>query len=407
MAPSNASSTASEDDEPVYPAGLSKSLAGLPVRLPGGGTIDPTESSSISSTRPDAGRLTELDLATTRGTASDISSKLEQKRLEYERQRAEQKKAFEEQMKQLELQQEREERELLERGGDASEETPAAAAPTPSTIPVRSRSGNDLVGFNSTTSENGDAKEKKKTDFSNARSMPGSRRHSGEVKEGVAAAAVAGGPDGVRKKGPQGEPMLNSFLFDDELEADLQNSAWGGKYLQMNTDDDKFPILVRRDSYPGILSASSAALDLAPLSQTASHAQRSTSGPGRPGASEWPQFQNTAAGKPTESPVNGASGIERHRSVTHGGASDPSSPAGGERASPRPARTGAGQLPPPRSSLQTASGRSSPVIEKKLGGLENGLGKPSLVKGYSNSDLAQISSPAQGYVDTMTEQFSN
>lgn len=36
----------------------------------------------------------------------------------------------------------------------------------------------------------------------------------------------------------------------------------------MNTDDDKFPILVRRDSYPGILSAASAALDLAPLSQT-------------------------------------------------------------------------------------------------------------------------------------------
>lgn len=32
------------------------------------------------------------------------------------------------------------------------------------------------------------------------------------------------------------------------------DSAWGGKYLQMNTDDDKFPILVRRDSYPGIVS---------------------------------------------------------------------------------------------------------------------------------------------------------
>lgn len=42
----------------------------------------------------------------------------------------------------------------------------------------------------------------------------------------------------------------------DELDADryILDSAWGGKYLQMNTDDDKFPILIRRDSYPGIVS---------------------------------------------------------------------------------------------------------------------------------------------------------
>jgi hypothetical protein len=71
------------------------------------------------------------------------------------------------------------------------------------------------------------------------------------------------------------------FLFGDEgaaLSPDVTN------YLQMNTTDDKFPILVRRDEYPGLvspdkfldssvvdrqmqLSASSAALDLA-LSQS-------------------------------------------------------------------------------------------------------------------------------------------
>jgi hypothetical protein len=31
-------------------------------------------------------------------------------------------------------------------------------------------------------------------------------------------------------------------------------NTFGGKYLQMNTDDDKFPILVRRDSFPGLVS---------------------------------------------------------------------------------------------------------------------------------------------------------
>jgi len=54
------------------------------------------------------------------------------------------------------------------------------------------------------------------------------------------------------------------FLFGED-----ENSAPANvdKYLNMNATDDKFPILVRREEYPGLLSASSAALDLA-LSQS-------------------------------------------------------------------------------------------------------------------------------------------
>ncbi|KAL8278430.1 hypothetical protein RQP46_009120 [Phenoliferia psychrophenolica] len=424
MAPSHSSSDSSETDEVAYPHALASSLAGLPVRVPGANGSHPAagaQEGAEDTTKAKSGQLQDfLDLATraTGPSASDISSKLEQKRLEHERQREIQKKAFEEQMRKLEEQQEQEERELLER---ASADPASAGA----TAPVRSRSGNDLVSFGTLASgEEGGAKEgsRRRADYANAKSMPGSRRHSGEIGEG---AAPANG-EGVRRKNRDGEPMLNSFLFDDELDADLQNSAWGGKYLQMNTDDDKFPILVRRDSYPGILqlSASSAALDLAPLSQTPSHAQRSnnfSASTGRPGASEWPQFQ---AGRPTttgtpdaSSPLpNGASqngngaavsSAERLRSVTHGGApiggSQGDASPGNDRSSPRPARgTGAGQLPPPRSSLNgTASGRTSPVVEKKLGD-----GKAGLVKGYSNQDLAQLSGPA-GYVSDLTDQFSN
>ncbi|KAI4161670.1 MAG: hypothetical protein LQ342_004678 [Letrouitia transgressa] len=63
--------------------------------------------------------------------------------------------------------------------------------------------------------------------------------------------------------------LNTSFLFTDDDEAAKKESATSPdvkSYLQMNATDDKFPILVRRDEYPGVLSASSAALDLA-LSQ--------------------------------------------------------------------------------------------------------------------------------------------
>ncbi|GEM10551.1 pumilio RNA binding protein [Rhodotorula toruloides] len=166
-----------------------------------------------------------------------IEQKLEQKRLEHEKQREAQKKAFEEQMKQLELQQQLEEQALLAASGGAGGK---------SSGPVRSRSGNDLASFNNA---NGNAAAgeavvpSSASKYASAKSMPGSRRHSGEIKDEQA----KDGQDGVRKvngqKDADGKPMLNSFLFDDELDADLQNSAWGGKYLQMNTDDDKFPIL--------------------------------------------------------------------------------------------------------------------------------------------------------------------
>lgn len=46
---------------------------------------------------------------------------------------------------------------------------------------------------------------------------------------------------------------MSNFLFDDELDNELHNSTYGGRYLQMNADDDKFPVLIRRDSFPGIV----------------------------------------------------------------------------------------------------------------------------------------------------------
>jgi len=121
------------------------------------------------------------------------------------------------QMKQLELQQEQEERELMERVANGEVvPTPTSASPAAGKAasggPVRSQSGNDLASF-------GDNEEDKKSKYANAKSMPGSRRHSGEIKAGDAPA------DGQRRKGTDGQPMLNSFLFDDELDTDLQSES--------------------------------------------------------------------------------------------------------------------------------------------------------------------------------------
>ncbi|GAA5859486.1 hypothetical protein JCM8547_006845 [Rhodosporidiobolus lusitaniae] len=301
--PSPPSSSGSEGgDQPVHGSTkLAASLAGLPLKGQNG-------QEQQQNGKSDKGLTDTLDLATGQ-TPADIAAKLEQKRVEHERQRELQKKAFEEQMKQLELQQQMEEQALL-----------AASGGKPNG-PIRSRSGNDLASFNS-----------KAAQYASAKSMPGSRRHSGELSEGVregqegAAASQEGGvrraPNG-QQRDAEGKPMLNSFLFDDELDADLQNSAWGGKYLQMNTDDDKFPILVRHGVGAGVLSASSAALELAPLSQNP--------------AGEWPAFTQNVAGVPQPTVSAGAPSAPAtpNAGVSPGGRSGALPlPSKSERASP-------------------------------------------------------------------------
>lgn len=238
------------------------------------------------------------------------------------------------QMKQLELQQQMEEQALL-----------AAQGGKPGG-PVRSRSGNDLASFNSQSAK-----------YAAAKSMPGSRRHSGELSDSVSKEdGAAPTADGVRRvpgangqqRDAEGKNQLNSFLFDDELDADLQNSAWGGKYLQMNTDDDKFPILVRHGGGAGVLSASSAALDLAPLSSNPQH------------AGEWPAF---AAG--VQQPI-----------VSSGAPSTPATPSAG--ASP--------------------GGRSLP-----LPGKERSSPPGSKLNGTSSGPIGGGSSA----VDALGDQFGN
>lgn len=118
------------------------------------------------------------------------------------------------QMKQLELQQQAEEQALLAASGGS----PASSSNGGSSKhngPVRSRSGNDLAGFGAAAAASAAA--------ASAKSMPGSRRHSGELKDGKE--EKEGGARRGHVQDKEGKPMLNSFLFDDELDADLQSKS--------------------------------------------------------------------------------------------------------------------------------------------------------------------------------------
>ena len=102
----------------------------------------------------------------------------------------------------------------------------------------------------------------------------------------------------------------------------------------MNTDDDKFPVLIRRGdgSGPGVLSASSAALDLAPLSQTPSR------------GADWPASFATGA-QPT---------------VSSGPVSTPGTPNAGINGTASPRPIGGGK----------PGDRSSAVKTNGMGGID-------------------------------------
>ncbi|UZO12630.1 uncharacterized protein OCT59_004156 [Rhizophagus irregularis] len=251
---------------------------------------------------------------------SSTGKRLEQKRIEHERQRYEQRQLFETKMKMLELQQLKEEQDLLE-SQSHSVSISAVSASAPNTPPslitndTRARSNTmprlNTVSGNLTTNTNQfdslhseslphtDVQQRSNT---SSRSVPNSRRNSNESPE---APSYPGGErlnkkdkvsENVKKdfihtsvelQGPPSQhrnatltnasnndnsvfPQFNgNFLLDEEgTNPSTSSSSYVCRYLQMNTDDDLFPVLIRRDSYPGMLSACSAALDLAPLPQS-------------------------------------------------------------------------------------------------------------------------------------------
>ncbi|CAG8435738.1 9515_t:CDS:10 [Funneliformis mosseae] len=278
------------------------------------GSLDLLVTAASTLNIADSENSNTVTTSKTSPVASVVDLRLERKRLEHERQRHEQRQLFEERMKMLELQQLEEERDLLENHQSHTLIVPAASASAPNTPPslvtndTRARSNtvprlnNTSVGSlipNATQFDSSHAAESLSVQHrsnSSSRSVPNSRRNSNESShasreeklnktgktfenfEKELRASIGSMPqrrDVMSTNASNSDnsifPQFNgNFLLDEEGTTHPMSSSYVCRYLQMHTDDDKFPILVRRDSYPGMLSASSAALDLAPLPQSTS-----------------------------------------------------------------------------------------------------------------------------------------
>ncbi|KAJ1022437.1 hypothetical protein NDA16_003426 [Ustilago loliicola] len=250
----------------------------------GTAAVDSTPGSvSLSESTPSILQASETDTAITSSSqspvhrpadaneaegddASDIRARIERKRLEHEKQRAMHQKAFEQQMALLEKQQREEEQNLLQQrlpGNNVA----AAAASAPATPPNEALAAADpkaaaaIASALQGTNDNDPAARAKA--LSNLyRSMPSSRRQSGEnqrsadeLASAVGAMSIAGsgsadaaaktGDDANDNKGENLTPVFNErFLFDDEL--DNEDSAFVKKY-NLKGDDGQFPVLVQRE----------------------------------------------------------------------------------------------------------------------------------------------------------------
>ncbi|MCJ1471265.1 hypothetical protein MMC07_009913 [Pseudocyphellaria aurata] len=248
---------------------------------------------------------------------------LEKKRMEYEMLR-EQRRRFEAELELFNLQQAREKQELDQMAQDLSRVNLSAGHQSEPTTPPEYRehvfpsvfsrnnrySASNLAsppGLNNRSSRSGSQLTSPPTELAQtlhnhinsdtlpSKSVPGSRRGSNDRVSAYIPEISGTGQrtsasthrysmpvTGSRKRHSEvadyssvmglGHINTTGFLFgdDDEKSSGKKESTTSPdvkSYLQMNATDDKFPILVRREEYPGLLSASSAALDLA-LSQS-------------------------------------------------------------------------------------------------------------------------------------------
>ncbi|WWC86079.1 uncharacterized protein L201_000950 [Kwoniella dendrophila CBS 6074] len=305
-----------------------------------------------------------LDLA----DSAQHAERLEAKRLEHERARHAQRARFEQQMQELEASQLAEERQLLNGNTPSGE---AASAPTtpPGRLPhATTASVPDTKGAPAPIGPPG------REGLNGAKSMPGSRRTS-----------TYGGTFGMEKLSlsVMADPSRRDWAEDDDVDAEGAQSSV--KYLQMG-DDDPFPGIPKQDNKR--LSAASAALDLAPLSQTPPRAFGNRPFDTSLKTAEWPQFSavpasaNHAATRGLTSPLPGQ------------GLMSDDGRDGSRKPSPTGMADSIASLPamPSKSVPATPFGFNGINNAKRAPGPQENAGSEGLnqsQRGYSNPDLAR------------------
>ncbi|KAJ7630440.1 ARM repeat-containing protein [Roridomyces roridus] len=283
---------------------------------PENSTISPTDNNPSAEERKQSPPAF-LDLADSAARLGsnmpDMSARVELKRLEHERQRLLQRKMFEDQMRALEQQQAQ---ELLSIPFDPNAPSANGAighlAVSAPTTPPRRKSVTYAPSVTLSPDLNTSGAATNGSSFSRAagaKSMPASRRtsaseHDEELAGHLQGLSMAGertspGPVPVsaailnraRYNEDEGARYASTYnagmMLDEQLDQEMHNAM---RNLP-TSDDDKYT------SFAGKISASSAALDLAHVSQTSPRTSFATRNlETRDKSSEWPQFTGPSRG---------------------------------------------------------------------------------------------------------------
>lgn len=382
----------------------------------------------------DSGRVpTIASIASQRGVQQDSQDYgpstyhkvqlLEKKKLEYERLR-EQKRRFEAEMQLLDLQQRREEQELDRLQEDLGRTNHSATGhqSEPTTPPEyrESSSGFPSVfsrpnrystssltsppglynrpgrsGSQLTSPQSGIIQSRLIMDDKlPSKSVPGSRRNSDEDEKEEAvrqdptshrstnalnrySMPVTKSRSGFQEILSLDQTNTTRFLFGDD---ENTTSPEISNYLEMNTTENKFPVLIRRDEFPNLLSASSAALDLA-LAKSASQQTTSESNGWAAGANAFARHRSSQSQQ--ISTLNSMASPTTNVSSTNGHANAPESPV-----SVRPAY---------RHSLDLKSFEyQEPSSLVSSPSKNNQSTPPKLQSSYSTNDVPTIRSTGSG-----------
>ena len=174
-----------------------------------------------------------------------------------------------------------------------------------------------------------------------------------------------------------GHINTTEYLFGDETENPTKRNRYSQPYLRMDTTEDKFPILVRREEDGSVqLSSDSTALDLATSQSTEIDAQ----------SNDWPSFNKNRHSQQSL-PLNAL----RRLSQTEDFSQDPSILQPNGINSDNTVKLGAANRRSMEVKFSPFADRRSSIVGGPVNGSANGV--PKLQSSYSTNDIPTVKNP--------------
>lgn len=174
-----------------------------------------------------------------------------------------------------------------------------------------------------------------------------------------------------------GHINTTEYLFGDETEKPSRRNRYSQPYLRMDTTEDKFPILVRREEDGSVqLSSDSTALDLATSQSIEPETQ----------SNDWPSFNKNRHSQQSL-PLNAL----RRLSQTEDFSQDPSILPSNGISSDSTVKLGAANRRSLEVKFSPFADRRSSIVGGPVNGSANGV--PKLQSSYSTSDIPTVKNP--------------